>query len=151
MEKYRRVLVETPKGKRYLTYRPVNVENATDLICETHCPYKNVCDKIKDPRNLENSELTFLDFCSEIGQEKDDDVEVNMVPVAGTIETELGDVVDIFQAMMEKNPPLRLVQVIDNVCPGWCDDYTPEHKNCNAKNGTCIMKNLFDNTNKKDE
>lgn len=149
MEKYIRVKIETKNGgTRFLTYKPVPVSEATTLICETDCPYKDVCDKIRDPRNPENEDLRFLDFCSDLGMTEEDRAKGNTkgadyVPVEGTIETELGDLQDIFQDIIKSDPVVKTSDVIDSICPGWCDDYCPDHKNCSAKNNTCILKNLF--------
>lgn len=145
-EKYIRISVNTEKGQRSLTFRPVDVTNATDLICESDCPYKGVCDKIKDPRKDAEEGLTFLDFCSEIGTEEDgsiDENRINCVPIEGTLETELGDIVSIWGDLIDKNPYVKLSDVIDGVCPGWCDAYTPDHVNCKAGNGSCILRALY--------
>lgn len=111
-----------------------------------------MCDKIKDPRAGAEEGLTFLDFCSELGTDEvgvADERTVNSVPVEGTIETELEDVVNIYESMVDKDPYVKLSDIIDCVCSGWCDVYTPDHSNCKSGNGSCILHSLFLNKKKK--
>ena len=60
--KFSKIKVETPKGVRYITYKPVPGVKADELVCETRCPYGKICDKLRDPRHPEDKNLCFMHF-----------------------------------------------------------------------------------------
>lgn len=153
-KKLKRVKVMTQKGERVLVFRPIKDIPTEQVICETECPYGKICDKIIDPRNPNNPDFKFTDFCGDLGEIMEEESEseksknedlTEYVPVEGTIEENLYDFPDIFQTLIEKNPMVRISDVIDKCCSSWCDSYTKDHSNCNTKNKLCIMHDLFKN------
>lgn len=143
-----KVKVSTPKGDRYLMFQPFDdTEKMEKLPCESVCPYGiKVCEAMPDPRDPSNKAKCFANWCTELGREADQDkILVRSVPAAGTIESSLGDFKEIYQALLEKNPMVRLTEVIDCVCSGGCDMYNESHSNCNHENKFCILRNLFKN------
>lgn len=142
MNRLIRVKVLTPKGERTLTYEPTSGDT---IVCLRGCVYKDVCDKIRDPRNPEDPDGAFTDFCSECANDLDEETQrvlANCIPKPGTIEENLYDL-DIVQELIEKNPLVSVNKVIDSVCSGWCDSYNEKKSNCNARNGMCILRSIF--------
>ena len=79
-------------------FRLLPQENLGDeeLICETRCPYSDICDKLPNPRNPEDPDSSFEDFCGELGElgepgqneEDPDRAEIfNSIPAPGSLET----------------------------------------------------------------
>jgi hypothetical protein len=67
-----------------------------------------------------------------------------MIPVPGSLEEGFKNEKDIFQKLIEKNPTIRLSDLIEKVCStGWCEEYNKEHTNCVASNKSCLMQDLF--------
>jgi hypothetical protein len=78
-------------------FRLIPQENLGDdeLVCD-RCPYSDICDKLPDPRNPENPELSFEYLCSELGEmekpgQNEEDpgrAEIfNSIPAPGSLET----------------------------------------------------------------
>ena len=144
IKKLKKCKVTTPKGDRFLTFRPVSADIPLDqLICDAECPYSKVCDKLPDPRNPEDKDLCFMDFCGNLGDEESSQELGDMVPVDGTIEEALSDFPDIFQILIERNPVVRLKKIVDNFCSTWCDVYQSDYSMCCSENKSCIMNELF--------
>ena len=123
-----RIPVITPKGEVKLTFERIDVSEAEGkIMCTSRCPYKDICDKIPDPREPENKELSFIDFCAGLSDSDEDDY-LNCLPAKGTIEKELKDVLpDTYQAIIKSESLVPVNQVIDSICPGWCDLYKEDH------------------------
>lgn len=149
-EKIRLVKVMTPKGERTLVFRPVN--KAVDgIICDTVCPYGDLCSKIIDPRNPDNPKLKFTDFCGDLGEDSENEENdlTEYIPVEGTIEENLYDFPDIFQTLIKNDPVVKVSDIIEKFCKDWCDSYDEEHTGCVSKNKLCMLHNLFKNNKSK--
>ena len=150
--KFKRVKVVTEKGDRFITFKPVDLnDNLEELVCEKSCPYSKICDKIPDPRNMKDKNLKFLDFCGEAEDEKDNTSLGNMVPLEGTVEEFFKDYPDIFQILIKNNTMVGIKDIIHRVCSGWCESYNKELSNCNSSNSICWLQDLFINHISKDE
>lgn len=125
-----------------------------ELICETACPLQDVCNRIKNPNEMEDDISCFNDFCLSVGdkdksaeQTLNDPDHENLMPVVEDVLKFLEDFdMDIYQEIIKTNPYVKLADVIDAVCgqDGYaCAMYNPEHSNCTRKNGLCILKTLF--------
>lgn len=138
------VPVETPKGKRLVKFFQFSGDDTEGARpCEDFCPYADICDKIPDPRDPENKERSFLDFCGELAENEDEKL-IDVIPCENSIESSLSDVVgDIYQTLIEKKQLVSVGEAIDKICPGWCDSYDKEHSACKVTNKSCILSNLF--------
>ena len=138
------VPVETPKGKRLVKFFQFSGDDTEGARpCEDLCPYADICDKIPDPRDPENKERSFLDFCGELAENEDEKL-IDVIPCENSIESSLSDVVgDIYQTLIEKKQLVSVGEAIDKICPGWCDSYDKEHSACKVTNKSCILSNLF--------
>ena len=145
IKKLKKCKVNTPKGEIFLTFRPVSSDIPLDqLICDAECPYSKVCDKLPDPRNPEDKDLSFMDFCGNLGDEEETQALSDMVPVEGTIEEAfLSEFPDIFQILIDKNPVVKLKNIVDSFCSTWCDVYQSDYSMCCSENKACIMNDLF--------
>lgn len=148
MGKNRLVTVETPKGKKRILYTKTE---DSGLVCND-CPYNRVCKLIKDPRNPEDPEKTYVDFCAGLElkdftpepEESSEDSITMYHPVKGAIEDGLGkDYPDIIKTVIDSDPRVYVSDIIEEVCKGWCDEYTPERTHCNCNNMSCILRSLF--------
>ena len=147
----------TVNGKSFtFRFKPVSEVNLKpeDLICEVACPLNSVCDKLKDPRDLNDETACFNDFCLAIGDPDksaeeilNDESQENLMP-------DIEDVLkfaeetnhDIYQEIIDSDPYVKLADVIDCVCgeEGFdCSFYSKDHSNCTSKNGLCILKRFF--------
>ena len=160
LKKLKVAVIETPLGKRRMTFRPVEdktiIEGTNEqliggeYLCDVHCPYGKVCQYLPDPRHPENKEYKFCDLCAELGDragdEENEDYSIfrTMVPCDGEIERVFGeDMPKIMDILMEANPMYSLNQIIDAVCPGFCEFYDGEHSQCGAHNSLCILSGLW--------
>jgi hypothetical protein len=144
--KFKRVKVVTEKGDRFITFKPVDLkDNLEELVCEKNCPYSKICDKIPDPRNMNDKNLKFLDFCGEAEDERDNTSLGNMVPLEGTVEEFFKDYPDIFQILIKNNTMVGIKDIIHRVCSGWCENYNKEMTNCKSTNSICWLQDLFIN------
>jgi hypothetical protein len=145
-----RVKVTTPKGDKYLTYDWYSVkqmEETHDSLCN-FCPYSSsICDNLADPRNPDDPNSSFTDFCTELDTiDLENGKQVNLSyyhPEEGTIEKELDGVIDISQCTIQRGRRVKLEDVIDCVCPDCCDMYKKDHSGCTQDINTCILKELF--------
>lgn len=166
MNKLRKVVVDTPKGKRFLTFRPI-IETEEEIqskdgtivrACDAGgaCPYgKIVCENLKDPRNPDDPEVNFMDFCANVGEyfvtepgeEKSDvkteDLSENYVPADGTLEENLFDIDNYYQTLIEKKRLVKISDVIDCFCPDTCPFYDKDHTQCTPTNEICTLLNLI--------
>lgn len=160
MKKRRLVKFQTPKGEKALLMEPVvNISGPEEVICETRCPYSKICKLMPDPRDPEGSQKLgfdgFLNFCGDLGtaqlngendeQAKGDVDLANYVPAPGSIEDTFEDFPGIFNVAIQANPIVRVKDVIEHACKGWCPDWSEDYHNCNSGNMTCILRNLFIN------
>lgn len=129
-------------------------ENPEQIFC-TSCPLCDFCDLISDPKNPDNKERSFQDFCIETGDQTPEDMFSegkfeNLVP-------EISDVLkfandfnqNIYKQMLQKDRYVRLGDVIDSFCgpDGYtCPVYNKDHTNCSSENGLCVLRKLFSNT-----
>lgn len=145
MLKARLVKIQTPKGERTLTFvQSPRAKAELEVCCEEVCPYGNICEHIRDPRNPEDSNSNLETLCCELGLgDGDDETLQQFFPAPGTLEENLADFPDIFQQLTEKNPYVRVTDVIKNVCSKFCDYFEPDCKNCSSKNYSCILHDLF--------
>lgn len=143
-KKLKVIRVDGENGKKFqFQFRPLFGVADDELVCETRCPYCDICDKIRDPRALSDEDRCFEDFCGELG-ETDDPENLNMIPVSGSLEEGFKNEKDIFTTLIEKNPTIRLNDLIEKICSsGWCEDYNKEHSNCVSSNKSCLMQDLF--------
>lgn len=142
--------VETPMGPRKINMVPIMIDPSNPIeetLCASKCPYGNICEKLRDPRNPSDPNRTLQDWCVEISFNDENLDTVNelgsMVPAEGSIETLYDTESDPFKQLMELNPMVNLNTFIDQVCSGFCSMYNKEHSNCNIKNDFCICKGLF--------
>lgn len=149
MEKLKRVKVSTPKGDRFITMRPVTDDlEEGEIFCDSICPYGGkVCQRFPDPRNPENSELTFCDFCSDLGEDEGKEELNSMVPLEGEIERAFPDFPDIVKVIEEEDPLVRVGDVIDSVCADGCDLYRSDHSECTSEYPLCILKGILKDKN----
>lgn len=145
MLKARVVKIQTPRGERQLTFvQSPKAKAELEVCCEEVCPYGNLCEKIRDPRNPEDPNSSLETLCCELGLGDGDDESLQQFfPAPRTIEENLSDFPDIFQQLTEKNPMVPVVDIINNVCSKFCDDYEPGCSNCTSKNLSCMLHDLF--------
>lgn len=145
MNKLKRVKVSTPDGDKYIMFRPVIELPSDKLICVSDCPYGEICGKLPDPRDPQNKELCFADFCNSLGEGEGEDEElVGFVPVDGELEKVFLFDKDILKVMIkDENPMYRLSDIINKCCPGVCDLYSPDYEHCTIKNKMCLLRGLF--------
>ena len=145
MLKARQITIQTPNGERKLTFvQSPKAKAELEICCEDVCPYGNICEKIRDPRKPEDQNSSLLTLCCELGLGDGDDESLQQFfPAPGTIEENLYDLPDIFQQVTEKNPYVPVKEVISNVCSKFCEYYEPDCSNCNSKNLSCMLHDLF--------
>lgn len=145
MLKARQIKIQTPRGERVLTFvQSPKAKAELEVCCEEVCPYGNMCEHIRDPRNPEDPNSNLETLCCELGLGDGDDERLQQFfPAPGTIEENLSDFPDIFQQITQKNPYVSVVDVIKNVCSKFCDYFEPGCSNCNSKNLSCILHDLF--------
>lgn len=148
--KLKSVKVSTPMGEKRVTMVPVLVDPnhpIEESLCAASCPYGNICDKLRDPRDPENPDKTLQDWCVDCSFDGENYDTVNEFgsshPAEGTIETLYSEDSDSFKQLMKLNPIINLNTFIDNVCPGFCSFYNKDHSECSMKNEFCICKSLF--------
>lgn len=146
MSKYKVVRFMTPKGERKLQFKPVDAEPGK-LICDMEgvCAYEAICSSLlPDPRDPDNKDVTFNDFCASLGTEEDGETDLyQMAPVEGTIEQNLSDFPDIIGAMLSDDPLIRLSTFIHGACADSCDYYKPDLSGCTAKNKMCLINGVL--------
>lgn len=152
-KKLRRVKVMTPEGEKYLMYRPISDIPKDCIICDSDCPYGKVCGELPDPRNPEDKDSCFTDFCNEIGEnnEKNGEESIEMstyIPCDGELENFFSDKENVLQIIIGKDPVFKLTDIIDSCCPSMCDYYDKSHQDCTFENKMCIFRPLFLGTNK---
>ena len=145
MEKIRKAKFNTAKGERSMMMRPVLEElEEGEVFCDSICPYgEKICSRLPDPEFPDKPTERFCDFCTRLGEIEGQEFCNNMVPVEGEIERVFPDFPDIIKVLEEENPLVKISDVIDEVCKGGCDMYSPDHSNCSSKNQLCILKGLL--------
>lgn len=145
MLKARQIRIQTPRGERTLTFvQSPKAKAELEVPCEDICPYGNLCEHIRDPRNPEDPNSSLETLCCELGLEDGaDETLQQFFPAARTIEENLSDFPDIFQQVVNKDPLVSVKEVIQNVCSKFCDDFEPGCTNCNSKNLGCMLHDLF--------
>lgn len=104
MKKLKTVKVPTSNGEKVVVFRPIEEIPTSHLICDKECPYGKCCSFIPDPRDPGNEELSFIDFCNDLGANEGEDSDLtSMVPKEGTLEEIFKDQPDILQ----KSPEIK--------------------------------------------
>ena len=145
MLKAKQIKIQTPRGERTLTFvQSPRAIAELEVCCEEVCPYGNLCEHIRDPRNPEDQNSSLETLCCELGLGEGDDENLQQFfPAPRTIEENLSDFPDIFQQLTEKNPMVPVVDIIKNVCSKFCDEFEPGCSNCNSTNLSCMLHDLF--------
>lgn len=143
MDKLKRVKVDTPLGVKYLTFSPVSEIPTDELICTKYCSYHEVCGKLPHPSDPTNEDLSFTDFCNDLGEKEGDEDLALTFPCKGELENLFKDDKSILQIIVGKNPIYRLTDIIDSCCPGMCELYNKEHSKCTERNRMCIFSSLL--------
>ena len=73
MKKLKTVKVPTSNGEKVVVFRPIEKIPTSHLICDKECPYGKCCSFIPDPRDPGNEELSFIDFCNDLGANEEED------------------------------------------------------------------------------
>ena len=153
VEKLRNVKIDTEKGERILQFRPVeSLPDGRRWDCDTVCPYGGkICRRLIDPRNPNDPNSDFMNFCSDLGEDENadpkDKVLQTYIPVKGTLEENLYDIGNFYKTLIEKNGFVRITDVIDGVCSDTCPMWNKEHSKCSPSNGACILQDLLKNQN----
>jgi hypothetical protein len=144
IKKYVSIDVQTPKGTRKLKFFKFTGEGENDARpCEDVCPYAKICDTLPDPREPENKERGFMDFCGELSEQEDEKF-LDLVPAENTVEENLSDVIgDLYQRIIQDEKLVKVDHVIDEICPGWCGNYVADHSACKVTNKSCLLSGLF--------
>lgn len=128
----------------------VDENNNLELLCRYGCSYYKICPLLRDPMHLDDKEYCFIDFCQSLGVDSEGNRTdfADMCPVEGTIETNLGDIDDIFQDIIDRDPLVKVSDIIEKVCKGEDSElnfscYNEGHTNCKYTNDMCILKSLF--------
>ena len=92
-----------------------------------------------------HKEQEFTDFCGNVSVGEDTDKSLDLIPVKGTVESNLKDLipVDVFQKIIEKGRLIPVKDFIDSACSEWCDYYNKDYSNCTMNNASCMLQNLF--------
>ena len=144
MKKLKTVKVPTSNGEKVVVFRPIEDIPTSHLICDKECPYGKCCSFIPDPRDPGNEELSFIDFCNDLGANEGEDSDLtSMVPKEGTLEEIFKDQPDILQKIAGNKKLVYLDEVIDKCCPDICEYYNKEHSECTLENKMCILRGLF--------
>ena len=145
IEKLVKVKITTPKGDKTLTFKKYGLDESDRRIpCTEKCPYSRTCELFPHPEYPDNSVVDFSDYCGSLGQ--DDDSKLDLVPVKGTLEKNLRDMMtkDHFKKFIEEDRLVNIGSAIDSICSGgWCDLYNSEHTQCTSENGSCILHNIL--------
>lgn len=145
-KKVKNVKFETKYGTKSLVFVPVlDDDDPEKLLCDSHCPYgPDICRLLKDPKNPDDKNFSFMDFCGALGSEEGGDVSFGQcVPMEGTLEANLTDFPEIYQVLCERNPLVSVNKVIDSVCQDSCDMYCPDHSMCRPDNQACFLVDLL--------
>ena len=93
---------------------------------------------------MEDEELSFTDFCNDLGAEDGSDSELtSMVPKDGSLEELFRGYPNVLQKIIGKKKLVYLNDVIDKCCPDICDYYNKEHTDCTLENKMCFLRGLF--------
>ena len=149
MDKLRKIKIETPNGVRYLTFRPVvKLPEETKLACDSVCPIGGkICRKLRDPRNPEDKDSCFMDFCSNLGEgdDKENGILMQYRPENGTVEENLYDIDNVYDVLIKNNGYVKITEVIDSVCKDTCPMWCADHSKCNVSNNMCLLQDLLKN------
>ena len=145
MKKLKSIKVSMSDGtEKVIVYRPIEEIPTSHLICDKECPYGKCCSELPDPRNMEDEELSFTDFCNDLGAEDGSDSELtSMVPKDGSLEELFRGYPNVLQKIIGKKKLVYLNDVIDKCCPDICDYYNKEHTDCTLENKMCFLRGLF--------
>ena len=147
MGKSKRIKISTVNGPRYLVFKPIHLETEDEHACD-HCSYFGKCDKFLNPETPDDKESSFMEFCSDLGIPSEEgeavDKEIlSYIPQEGTLEENISDLADVYQALIKKKGYVSLGKVIDCICKDTCPLYNEEHSNCSSKNSLCLLEDLI--------
>lgn len=151
IRKFKKVEINTTKGKRYLVFRPVS-KNLEDLACDSICPIgASKCMRLKDPTDPTNPERCFMDFCGGLGaggSEVDEETRElkYYIPEKGTVEENLHDVDNFFEVLIKDNGYIRVHDLIDKACQD-CPMYDKDHSQCSPENSLCLLQEVLKSAN----
>ena len=145
MKKLKTVKIPMSDGsEKVVAYRPIEKIPTSHLICDKECPYGKCCSFMPDPRDPGNQELSFTDFCNDLGGSgEEDDALSSMVPKEGTLEEVFKDQPDVLQKIIASRKLVYLDEVIDKCCPDICEYYNKVHSECSLENKMCFLRGLF--------
>lgn len=144
--KIKKVRINTPEGVKYLTYKPVHVEDL-GMVCDK-CPYYGKCDKFLNPETPDDKESSFQEFCADLGTLNESDEELKKYcPKEGTLEDNLSDLPDVYEVLVKGGGYVKLADVIDVVCKDTCPYWNSKHTDCKSTNNFCILEDLIKKSN----
>ena len=148
IDKLKRIKVNTPKGERTLVFTKYNLPTTEGRIpCQDICPYAKICDDLPHPEFPDNKEFSFIDFCGGVGISGDDtkEDELDLIPAKGTLENNLKDLMtpDVYQKLLKEERLVKINEVVDSFCSGFCEEYTKDHSKCQMSNPLCLMREVF--------
>ena len=129
--------------KRTFLFVPANLDDSSsnEPLCKTQCPYGiDRCSLIPDPRDSQDPDKCFQDFCFELSDEGEQFS--SYVPKKGTIEEGMRDV-NQFKHIIEKGSLVDIREVIHTMCNGLCDRYQKNLEGCTSDNQTCILHDIL--------
>jgi hypothetical protein len=127
--------------KRSFLFVPASSDDSNDPICKTQCPYGiDRCSKMPDPRDPENPEKCFQDFCFDLSE--DGEQYSDYLPAKGTIENGMRDV-NLFKPVIERGSLVDIREVIHTVCKETCDRYCKDLSGCTSDNPFCLLHDIL--------
>lgn len=131
-------------GKNF-TFTPAGYEQDKAFDCTLVCQYAKICHLLPDPREPENKDKSFMTFCGELSE--GDDFDECYIPQDGTIEENYSEDEDVVKKIIDSTATIRVKDIVDDFCSGFCDQYTADYHNCSSCNAGCIIANLLRNKN----
>ena len=129
------------KKRQFLFIPASSDESNNEPVCKTQCPYGiDKCSKMPDPRDPENPDKCFQDYCFDLSEEGDN--YADYIPVRGTIEEGMRDV-NLFKPVIEKGSLVNIREVIHTMCNGVCDRYREDLGGCTSDNQFCILHDIL--------
>jgi hypothetical protein len=115
--------------------------NNNEPVCKTQCPYGvDRCSRMPDPRDPENSDRCFQDYCFDLSEESDSFADY--IPVKGTIEEGMRDV-NLFKPIIDRGSLVDIREVIHTMCKDVCDRYKEDLGGCTPNNQFCILHDIL--------
>lgn len=129
------------KKRQFLFVPAVPDDSNSEPVCKTQCPYGiDKCSRMPDPRDPENPEKCFQDYCFDLSEEGDNFADY--IPVRGTIEEGMRDV-NMFKPIIERGSLVDIREVIHTLCPGMCDRYCKDLRGCTSDVQDCMLHDIL--------